>query len=165
MQRNFIGLFEIQNIFKEQKYMAEIHSRILGKVDVTNKPVITFESRILGFEEYSEFYLLDMDDDSTFQILQSKDNKDICFILIDPFTIFGDYSPNIHDDDIKRLEIKEPSELLLLTIVTIPNDDYSTMTANLLGPLVFNIKTNKAMQCVVQDDKYTTRHLILTAQS
>lgn len=141
--------------------MAEIESRILGKVEVNDDTLYHFGGCILGFEEYDEFYLLNMDNDGTFQILQSKDDKDTCFILVDPFTIFKNYKPDIHDDDITSLNLKDKEDILLLTIVTIPNDDFRSMTTNLLGPILFNTKTHKAKQCIVVGDEYTTRHLIL----
>lgn len=141
--------------------MAEIESRILGRVEIKEDTLYHFKGGILGFEEYDEFYLLNMDADGTFQVLQSKDDKDICFILVDPFTIFKDYKPDIHDDDIAYLELKDKLDILLLTIVTIPNDDFRSMTTNLLGPILFNTKTRKAKQCIAVGDEYTTRHLIL----
>lgn len=138
--------------------MPVIESRILGKVEVTDDKLFFIEEGLLGFENYKYYYLLNMSDDSPFSIFQSKDDKDICFILIDPFTVFIDYKPEIHDDDIAFLNIQSELDLLLLTVVTIKSDEVYSMTANLLGPLVFNLKENKAKQCITIGDAYSTRH-------
>ncbi|WP_297204640.1 flagellar assembly protein FliW [uncultured Brachyspira sp.] len=145
--------------------MPEIESRILGKVEVSDDSLYHLNGTILAFEDYDEFYLVNMDEEGTFKILQSKDDKNICFILIDPFLVFKDYEPDVHDDDIKYLGIENHEDLYLLTIVSIPNDDFKTMSANLIAPVVFNIKNHKAKQCTVSGDKYTTRHFILSEES
>ena len=43
-----------------------------------------------------------------------------------------------------------------------PNDNFKAMSANLIAPIVFNIKNHKARQCTVIGDKYNTRHPILS---
>ncbi|MEI0478194.1 flagellar assembly protein FliW [Brachyspira pulli] len=141
--------------------MPEIESRILGKIEVSDDSLYHLNGTILAFEDYDEFYLVNMDEEGTFKILQSKDNKNVCFILIDPFLVFKNYEPDVHDDDIKYLGIENKEDLYLLTIVSIPNNDLKTMSANLVAPVVFNIKNHKAKQCTVSGDKYTTRHSIL----
>ncbi|WP_297299588.1 flagellar assembly protein FliW [uncultured Brachyspira sp.] len=141
--------------------MPEIESRILGKIEVSDDSLYHLNGTILAFEDYDEFYLVNMDKEGTFKILQSKDNKNVCFILIDPFLVFKNYEPDVHDDDIKYLGIENKEDLYLLTIVSIPNNDLKTMSANLVAPVVFNIKNHKAKQCTVSGDKYTTRHSIL----
>lgn len=142
--------------------MAEIESRLLGTVEASEEKLYHFNGTILGFEDYDEFYLLDMDNDGTFKVLQSKDNKDTSFILIDPFTVFSDYRPDIHDDDIKSLQIEKESDILLLTIITVPNEDFKQMTANLLGPVVFNLRLHKGKQCIAIGDTYNTRHYVIS---
>lgn len=141
--------------------MPEIESRILGKIDVSDDALYNLNGTILAFEDYNEFYLVNMDEEGTFKILQSKNDKNICFILIDPFLVFKNYEPDVHDDDIRYLGIENKEDLYLLTIVSIPNSDFKTMSANLVAPIVFNIKNHKAKQCTVSGDKYTTRHPIL----
>ena len=86
--------------------MPEIESRILGKIEVADNSLYHLNGSILAFEDYDEFYLVNMDGEGTFKILQSKDDKNICFILIDPFLVFKDYQPDIHDEDIKSLSIE-----------------------------------------------------------
>jgi flagellar assembly factor FliW len=77
--------------------MPEIESRILGKVEVSDNNLYHLNGSILAFEDYDEFYLLNMDEEGTFKILQSKDDKNICFILIDPFLVFKDYKPVVKE--------------------------------------------------------------------
>jgi len=144
--------------------MVEIESRVLGKVEVSDDMLFRFDKGLLGFEDYKDFYLLNMGDDKSFSILQSNVDKDICFILVDPFTIFSDYSPEVHDDDVNSLGIKDKADLLLLAIVTIRSTPESSMTANLLGPVIFNTKNHKSKQCITEGDNYSTRHSFILAE-
>lgn len=144
--------------------MVEIESRVLGKVEVSDDMLFHFENGLLGFEDYKDFYLLNMGEDRSFSVLQSTVDKDICFILLDPFTIFPDYTPEVHDDDVASLGIEDKADLLLLTIVTIRATPESSMTANLLGPLIFNTKNHKSKQCIAEGDNYSTRHSFILAE-
>ncbi len=63
--------------------MPEIESRILGKVEVSDNNLYHLNGSILAFEDYDEFYLLNMDEEGTFKILQSKDDKNICFMNVE----------------------------------------------------------------------------------
>jgi flagellar assembly factor FliW len=71
-----------------------------------------------------------------------------------------DYSPSINEEVLQRLEVQDPADIHFLSIVVIPQD-MSRMTANLQGPIVINAKKNIAMQVILDDGKYTTRHYIL----
>ena len=122
--------------------MPEIESRILGKVEVSDDSLYHLNGTILAFEDYDEFYLVNMDEEGTFKILQSKDDKNICFILIDPFLVFKDYEPDVHDDDIKYLGIENHEDLYLLTIVSIPNDDFKMDFDNILHDLGITMEEN-----------------------
>lgn len=42
--------------------MPEIESRILGKVEVSDNNLYHLNGSILAFEDYDEFYLLNMED-------------------------------------------------------------------------------------------------------
>ena len=55
--------------------MPEIESRILGKIEVADNSLYHLNGSILAFEDYDEFYLVNMDGEGTFKILQSKDDK------------------------------------------------------------------------------------------
>lgn len=145
----------------------EIESRDFGKITVKTEQKIMFPKGLYGFEKYKEYYLLEYDD--IFKCLQSKDDKDIAFIIINPYYFKKDYVLDIDEDDYEEIglygeeEIRE--NLDLFVIVTIPAVDPRNMTANLLGPLIINSRDQIGRQSLSRNSEYTTKHNILTELS
>ena len=53
--------------------------------------------------------------------------------------------------------ITDPGKALIFSIVTIPPDG-SSMTANLQGPLIINRDNHLALQAVLTDSRWKTKH-------
>ena len=64
----------------------------------------------------------------------------------------------IDDDTIKELGIKNQEDVILYSLITIPNGSVRYMTANLLAPVVINTKNMQARQIVMEKSNYTTKH-------
>ncbi len=143
--------------------MKKIKSRVLGEIEVDEATQLNFNGSILGFEEYNDFYILDnnSDKDSIFKILQSSENEDLSWIVLSPFAAFPDYELDVHDEDVKSLNIESEKDVIALVMVTIVNNDYENMTVNLLGPIIINLKNNLGKQCIIKSNKYTTKHKLL----
>lgn len=123
---------------------------------------ITFKDGIPGLEEYKNFEIeINEDKENPFHKLQSLDEPLLSFIIIDPFMIKLNYDFNLTDSTVEKLELKEPEDVLVYTIVTIPDDNYKNMTINLLGPIIINTRNNLAKQIVLSDTDYTTKHKII----
>ena len=64
----------------------------------------------------------------------------------------------IDDDTIDELSIKNQEDVMLYSLITIPNGSVRYMTANLLAPVVLNTENMKAKQIVMEKTRYTTKH-------
>jgi flagellar assembly factor FliW len=137
-----------------------------GQVTVPLTRIVDFVSPILGFEGLKQFAILDHDEDSPFKWLQSVEDADLAFVITNP-TIFGiAYEFVIPEDAVSLLGIEKAEDTLVFTLVTIPDNDPVKMTANLLGPLVVNQYTRKAMQVILSDNKqYSTKVRLLTDEA
>ncbi|MBI4977264.1 MAG: flagellar assembly protein FliW [Spirochaetes bacterium] len=144
--------------------MAIIRSRILGTVEIDESRHIRFSQGPFGFEEYHEFYLLDMDKDGIFHVLQSVDDENLSFIVIPPGLLFSWYQLDIHSNDLAELGIRTLDDVLVFLIVTVP-ERMADMTANLQGPIVINKVTMTAKQCIALNDNYSTRHPVVAKAS
>lgn len=142
--------------------MKTIKTRLLGEREVSEEQLVTFNKTLFGFEQYKSFYLLDMDDDGLFKVLQSEEDENLCFVVISPSIVFPWYELHVHESDLEDLEIKELENLIAFVIVTIP-DEMRDMTANLQGPILINKCTKQGKQCIALNDGYTTRHRIFEA--
>jgi len=88
------------------------------------------------------------------------EDKEIAFILIDPFLFRKDYEANVTNDELAEIGITSQENILIFTIVTIPQDG-SSMTANLQGPIIINKKNMTGMQAILSDSKWKTKHDII----
>ena len=141
----------------------QIKTKTMGLVDISDEQLIKIPSGLFGFEDYTEYALIDCRI-KPFIWLQSLDESSLAFLLIDPFIINSDFEVDIDDKELSKIGIKDPSEVLVMAIVTVPNDG-SPVTANLRGPLVINKRTHDAMQAVLNDPKWTTKFDIVAALS
>jgi len=136
-----------------------VDTKAFGPVEIKEKQRIKILQGLFGFENYIEYVLLDAEHEPFFW-LQSLDEKEIAFILINPFFFRKDYEVNVTNEDLAEIGIIAPENALIFVIVTIPQDG-SPMTANLQGPLIINKETMTGMQAVLSDSKWKTRHDII----
>jgi flagellar assembly factor FliW len=138
----------------------KVDTKVYGVIDVDEKQKIKIPQGLFGFEDYKEYVLLDDVEQGPFFWLQSVNDREIAFILIDPFLFRKDYEANITNDELAEIGITSQENVLIFTIVTIPQDG-SSMTANLQGPIIINKKNMTGMQAILSDSKWKTKHDII----
>ncbi|MEG6616517.1 flagellar assembly protein FliW [Peptococcaceae bacterium 1198_IL3148] len=131
-----------------------------------NPTLLTFKSGLPGLpEEYNQFNLKTVQENSPFYILQSVQDEEISFILINPFPFYPDYEFDLPEEDKTKLSIKEPKDVAIFSIVN-ASKGFKKATVNLLAPVVVNITTGSARQVILNDKRYNIRHpLPLTTES
>jgi len=137
----------------------KVDTKAFGLIELEEKQKVEIPQGLFGFEDYTEYVLFDAEHEP-FYWLQSTIEKDIAFILIDPFLFRKDYEANVTNEDLAEIGINSPDNALIFVIVTIPQDG-SPMTANLQGPVIVNKANNKGMQAILSDTKWKTRHDIM----
>lgn len=140
-----------------------IQSSRLGEVEVPDNQVLRFPEGIPGFAEEKSFALLPYQQDAPFFILQSVNEPNLAFVLIDPFAFFADYQFELDDSVAKQLALDEQNPPEIYCVVTIP-ENIVNMTANLVAPVVVSRATRTAMQMVLEKGAYTTKHRLLPEQ-
>ena len=95
--------------------------------------------------------------DSPFFFLQSTQDPEVGFILVNPFFFFPDYEFELPDEEAAALGIASPEETAVFCIVN-AREGLKNATVNLLAPIVVNISTGAARQTVLVDDRYSLRH-------
>ncbi len=143
----------------------KIKTRNFGEIEIGKEKIIIFEEGIPAFEEEKEFIIiLNEDKENPFHCLQSINNQDLSFIVINPFEIFSDYDILLPQTAINKLKIEKEEDINIYTIVVIPTD-MKKMTTNLLGPIVINTKERLGKQVILDDERYTTKHFIFNQDS
>ncbi|MGC8765476.1 MAG: flagellar assembly protein FliW [Brevinematia bacterium] len=136
--------------------METIKTKAYGEIQVESDTVIFFKREILGFEGFKYYYLIEMGDLPNFFWLQSKEEPELAFIVINPRLFKPDYVLNIDAADLELLELEDNDELVDFVIVNIP-EDITKMTMNLLGPIVINANKRIAIQAISLSNDYGTK--------
>jgi flagellar assembly factor FliW len=114
-------------------------------------PTIDFSTPIPGFPDHRRFILVRSTEDDPVYTLCSVDEPQLRFIVVPPAPFFPDYAPEIGDQVLEQLAATEPSDLLVLLVVTV-GDSPAQATANLLAPLVVNQTNRRAAQVILAQD-------------
>lgn len=139
----------------------KINTLHFGQLEIDENSVLKFEEGLPGFEDIKSFIVLTNDIGETpFRWLQSVEQEFPAFVIVNPFEVKPDYEFDIDDSTIDMLEIKDTNDVMVYSIVVIP-DDVSQMTTNLKAPIIINTANNKGRQMIMDKSPYETKHFIL----
>ncbi len=138
----------------------KISTTHFGEIELQDEKIISMPSGLLGFEHAKRYILLNHSKEGPYMWFQAIDDPSLAFILIDPLFFRPDYKININKGEITEIGITNEKNVVILAIVTL-RDDPQKMTANLQGPIIINAEKRIAMQLVLTQSQYTTRHSII----
>ncbi len=138
-----------------------IQTSRFGSVEISEDDILNFSEGILGFAGLDKFVLLDDPHDEIFAWLQSCQNPQVAFPVLEPELFTENYKIELSRHDLDALQIKSLEGTRSFTIITIPEDP-TQMTANLKAPIVINLQTRHARQCVLQDNHLAIREPIFS---
>lgn len=136
--------------------------------DIPPSNEILLPHGIIGFGAYKRAELLYLPDHLPFLWMKLFSSIDhLHFIVIEPGGIVPAYQPEIFDEDAEALDLRDPSEAMILNIVTLRRQDPVEATANLIGPIVVNRRTRLGRQLVISNySRFSAHHpLVENSQS
>lgn len=140
---------------------VQIASSRFGPLQAVDHEVVAIDGGLLGFPDASSFLRVPVADAEGWLWLQSISDPELAFLAITAFRFFPDYDIELEDADAEVLGLDDAADAEVLALVTVRHDDddgaISAVTANLLGPLVINARTNVGRQVVIADHHYSTR--------
>ncbi|MGB5822843.1 MAG: flagellar assembly protein FliW [Proteocatella sp.] len=137
----------------------EISTKYFDRISVPEEDVVFFEHGIFGFEKYKKFVLINFEpDNDDIMCLQSMQDSQLAFVIMNPFNIQADYCPSLSDMDIKNLDITETTQGVLYYVICVVKDEIADSTVNLKCPIVINPENKKAKQLILEEEQYTFRH-------
>jgi len=137
-----------------------IKTKCFGEIDIEDEKVITFNSGLMGFEEYKRYTLIYNSEQKTaISWLQSVDEASLALPVISPFIVKADYNPSVSDDLIENLGELTDDNLILLVTLRVPSD-ITKMTANLKAPLIINASSRQGVQVIADNAEYPIKYEI-----
>ena len=146
-----------------------VTTRLFGEIDIAEEKIIYFEHGMVGFPDMKRFTLIydsEKQGVPTISWLQSMDEPDVAFPVMDPLLVCAEYNPSVDDELLKPLGEVTEDNLYVLVTVTVPKD-IANMAINLKAPIVVNTDTLKASQIIVDDDlpvKYKIYEMLKAAK-
>jgi len=135
--------------------MKTIQTRF-GEVTYNPDKVVRFPEGLIGFEQLRDFVVLPgKNPEDPLFCLQSVEEPHILFLLIDPTRFFPNYRVSPDPQVIKKLGILPDDPCYVLTTITFHKD--KSVTLNLLAPVVYTPKTDRAVQIVLDHGGYLSR--------
>ena len=140
-------------------------TRLFGEIDIEEEKIITLENGMIGLPEFQKFALI-FDEEkgmksSSIMWLQSMDDPQTAFPVMQPNTVKPDYNPTVNDEVLSPLgELKEENTYVLVTLTAA--SDVKETSVNLKAPIVINTDTRKGCQIIVEDD-YPVKYMIYDA--
>ena len=145
--------------------MPKIETQNFGPLEYQQNAVVVFPAGLPGFEEERGFVVVEQPDTKPLIFLQSLTQPDLCFLTLPVLAVDHDYQLSISPEDLYILELPEEfqpvigTDVLCLAILSLAED--RPPTANLLAPLVVNLKTRRAVQAIQVDTQYSHQHPLL----
>jgi len=140
----------------------EIQGTRFGVLEFDQEEIITLNEGLLGFPLSRRFLMFPYGEDSSFFWLQSVDEPEIAFIVINPFDFFADIEFVLEDGDAVALELVNPEDVEVFSLVTIPEGRPEDMRTNLAGPVVVNVQNRQGRQILLKE--YSPRQPLIPHQ-
>ena len=129
-----------------------------GVIEVPEDQVIQVPSGMIGFPNHRRYVFVEHRKGSPFIWLQSVDNESLAFILADPLLVRPDYEFQISPEDRQALELNDDcAGMQPMVVVNVASAEPVRITANLLGPIIFNIPKKLAKQIILYQTNYSTQ--------
>lgn len=129
--------------------MSQCQTKYFGEVEYGRGAVVKFRAGLPGFEDEKRFILIDRPDLKPLIFVQSLKTAELCFPTLSVLSLAADYQLEMEEEDRKALGFSANpvigKDVACLAVVNIRETE---AVANLLAPLVIELKTRRAVQAV-----------------
>lgn len=122
----------------------------------------TLPQGLIGFGNYTHAEIHYIPEHLPFlwlKLTAEKETDSVHFVVLEPAGFIPGYEPELFDEDASSLDLQDPSEVMLLNIVAMGNQQPVEASVNLVGPIVVNRRTRIGRQLVVSNyQRYSAHH-------
>lgn len=147
-----------------------MNTKYFGDVSINEEEIITFPSGLFGFEDKTKYIILsfiDGDDQSSEDFLlclQSTEDSNLAFTVMNPYYVCADYDPyQIPDKLLGEIRLGDETKHTVYCIAVI-RDEFSDSTINLKCPIIINLEEKLAKQFILEDSDYSMRHPVIVKE-
>jgi len=148
--------------------MSITETKYLGKISFEPGSELEFPCGLPGFECRKRFLAVTFPASEPLIYLQSLEDPDLCFITMPLLAVDPRYRLNVSKEDLNRLGLRPASQprigedILCLTVLSMRE---AGPTANLLAPIVVNLRNRRAVQAIGPDGGYSHQYELIPAEA
>jgi flagellar assembly factor FliW len=142
--------------------MAQVETEYFGTMSYREDSVFEFPTGLPAFLNEKRFVPIESPQHSPLLFLQSMTRPSLCFLAFPIQVVDPEYRLAVAREDLVSLELvpdRQPqlgTEVAVLALLSLR--DGVPPTANLMAPIVVNLKTRRALQAIRQDAVYSHQH-------
>lgn len=142
--------------------MPSVETKYFGTLPYAEGSVFHFPQGLPAFEREKSFVLIEQPDRAPLVFLQSLARASLCFVAFPIRVVSDKYELAIAPEDLEALGLdtrRQPAlsdEVVVLALVSLHGKFQAT--ANLMAPIVLNLKTRCGLQAIRRDTRYSHAH-------
>lgn len=131
----------------------QINTRDFGTMEITENDIITFVQPLYGFEQYTDYVILQDEEIDNLAWLQSVQDSELCFILADSSVAMAteEFRKFIPESELEKIDASADSDYECWLVLVV-KENLQKSTVNLKSPVVINPASQKAMQIILDAD-------------
>ena len=99
-----------------------------GELEVREEEIFTAVRPVPGFPNSTRFFFIERKNIAPFKWMQSTEEDDLTFVVVEPHNFFHDYDPRVGVFDLEEIGLEKGEAPFVLVIVVLP-EDLTKMTA------------------------------------
>lgn len=148
--------------------MPLIETKNFGKISFEQDSELLFPGGLPGFDNRRRFVAVRFVESDPLIYLQSLEDPDLCFITMPILAVDPRYTLMVSGEDLEKLGLcreRQPSigeDVLCLAVLSVRE---TGPTANLLAPVVVNLRNRTAVQAVAADSNYSHQFALMPEEA
>ncbi len=133
----------------------QINTALFGPQEIQDDEIITFPKGLPGFEENTRFKVFHEEGKPTVHWLQSVDDAELSFSVMEPQLLNLGYEFVLSDDDCNVIDLKSGDDFAVVVLLYKHNNQgeqvpaHQSIRANLNAPIIINVRSRKALQTLL----------------
>lgn len=144
------GSSDNKELSEHSMYSMQLIDTRIGTLQIEDHKFISMPKGLIGYENDTEFTLLEYGEESPFFIYQSTKTPSLGLLVVDPYLFLSDYTVKLNEAEQAILQAESAEDVVVFVTITVPHGKPELSTLNLSGPIFINHVKRIALQ-VPQD--------------